>query len=212
MAKLNSRSHGDWDHLEKLFSRYLQNDLQATKELFSELLRVVQGYFYVRMNSRPDAEDLTQATLLKIHFARDRFDPKQSLKTWIFTIASRSLIDHWRGSAREPQSETPPSDADGGADEDSMKILEELPSLLLDPERKTELHQDINKALLLLKPMERSIVYLYGVEGLSMAEIGQVLGITEGAAKLRAFRAYQDLRATLGVLIATLIGLRILWK
>jgi RNA polymerase sigma-70 factor, ECF subfamily len=211
MAKTNSRSHGDWDHLEKLFSRYLQNDVQATKELFSELLRVVQGYFYVRMNSRPDAEDLTQATLLKIHFARDRFDPKQSLKTWIFTIASRSLIDHWRGSSREPKAETSFSDADG-ADEDSMAILEELPSLLLDPERKTELHQDLNKALLLLKPIERSIVYLYGVEGLSMAEVGQVLGITEGAAKLRAFRAYKDIRATLGVLAIIMIGLRFLWK
>src|ERR1700722_5143053 len=143
MAKISSRSRGDWGHLEKLFSGYLQNDLQATKELFSELLRIVQGYFYIRMNSRPDAEDLTQATLLKIHFARDRFDPKQSLKTWIFTIASRSLIDHWRGSSREPKSETGFSDSDS-ADEDSMAILEELPSLLLDPERKTELHQDLN--------------------------------------------------------------------
>jgi RNA polymerase sigma-70 factor (ECF subfamily) len=214
MAKSSSRSHGDWDHLQKLFSRYLENDVAATGEVFSELLRVIQGYFYLRMDSRPDAEDLTQATLLKIHFARDRFDSKQSLKTWIFTIASRSLIDHWRGAGREPKSDLAFNGDD--ADEESLSVLDEIPSLILDPETKTELHHDLNKALSKLKPIDRSIVYLYGVEGLSMAEIAQVHGITEGATKLRAFRAYQEIRGTLGVLAVLFMGLGAwlekLWK
>ena len=202
MAKSGARSLSEWDHLQSLFSRYLANDVLATGELFAQLLKVVQGYFYVRMDSRADAEDLTQATLLKIHFARDRFDPKQSLKTWIFTIASRSLIDHWRGAGREPKSDL----MEGDADDEAMSVLEQIPSLMLDPATKTELHHDLNKALLKLKPIDRSIVYLYGVEGLSMAEIAQLHGITEGAAKLRAFRAYQEIRGTLGVLAALLMG------
>lgn len=218
-AKSGSRSPHEWEHLRSLFMTYLKNDQSAAQELFSELLRAVRGYFYARMDSHADAEDLAQATLLKIHFARDRFDPHQSLKAWVFTIASRSLIDHWRGSTREPQIDAAPARGDGDGGEQSMDVLEDMPSLLLDPETKTELHQDLNKALLGLKPIDRSIVYLYGVEGLSMTEIAQVHGITEGAAKLRAFRAYKDIRATFGVLAAFVFGvgalienLEKLWK
>lgn len=75
----------------------------------------------------------------------------------------------------------------------SISLLREL----LTPEEKTRLHTDLNRALEGLKPLERSIVYLYGVEELSMAEIAKALGLTEGATKLRAHRAYQDLRKIL---------------
>lgn len=181
----------NWNELEELFSAYLHGDSSATRTLFSEFLRVLGAYFKMRINSDSEAEDLVQATLLKIHFARDRFDPKQSLKTWIFTIASRSLIDHWRGSATEIEIQEPSLDGEGDSE------LESAPSQLLDPAMKTELTQDLNRALKTLKPMDRSIVYLYGVEGLSMAEIAQALSISEGAAKIRAHRAYLELRKQL---------------
>jgi RNA polymerase sigma-70 factor (ECF subfamily) len=176
----------DWPKLELLFPRYLAGDSSSTETLFSGIKQALQGYFYLRIESRADAEDLLQASLLKIHFARDRFDPKQRLKTWVFTIASRTLIDHWRGSK---DSET--SDHVG---EDGGSLLDSLPSEILSPEEKTRLHTDLNQALKKLKPTERSIVYLYGVEGLSMAEIAKAFGLTEGATKLRAHRAYQEMR------------------
>ena len=42
---------------------------------------------------------------------------------------------------------------------------------------------------------QRVVVHLHRFEELSFAEIGRVLGISEGAAKLRAFRAYGQLRS-----------------
>ena len=75
----------------------------------------------------------------------------------------------------------------------------------LDPSLKVELHGDLNAALETLKPIDRSIVYLYGVEGLSMAEIAASIGITEAAAKLRAHRAYRELRKILVVVLAVLV-------
>jgi RNA polymerase sigma-70 factor, ECF subfamily len=185
---MNTQTRADWKALEVLFRRYLDGDENATRVLFSEIMRALQGYFRVRVGVHTDAEDLLQATLLKIHFARDRFDPKQSLKTWVFTIASRSLIDHWRGS-KESSFET--------ADEEGASPLDLIPSEVLTPEEKTRLHTDLNRALESLKPLERSIVYLYGVEEFSMAEIAKTLGLTEGATKLRAHRAYQELRKIL---------------
>jgi RNA polymerase sigma-70 factor (ECF subfamily) len=184
-----------WKKLQFLFSKYLQNDASATGELFHGLMEALRGYFHVRIQSDEEAEDLLQTTLLKIHFARDRFDHNQSLKTWIFTIASRSLIDHWRGY----------SSGHEGGNQDFDEIIDSIPSQLLDPAMKTELQRDLKKALEKLKPIDRSIVFLYVVEGFSMAEIGEALSITESAAKLRAHRAYKDLRSTLGSSLVAMI-------
>jgi RNA polymerase sigma-70 factor, ECF subfamily len=197
MSKDIKKMETDWEERLALFIRYLAGDAATTRTLFISLSTVLEGYFHARMGGSSDAEDLLQATLLKIHFARDRFDVQQSLKTWVFTIASRTLIDHWRGN-QSSQNEPLFEETEG----DSVGQL--LFSDLLNPEQKTQLHGDLNKALATLKPIDRSIVYLYGVEGLSMAEIAEVHSLSEGAVKLRAHRAYQNLRKILGALLLIL--------
>ena len=56
-------------------------------------------------------------------------------------------------------------------------------------------------ALESLTEPQRVVVHLHRFEGLGFAEIGRILGISEGAAKLRAFRAYEALRKRLGDLV-----------
>jgi RNA polymerase sigma-70 factor (ECF subfamily) len=48
-----------------------------------------------------------------------------------------------------------------------------------------------------LPALQRDAFTLIRFEGLSVAEAAQVLGTTEGAVKVRAFRAYEALRAAL---------------
>jgi RNA polymerase sigma-70 factor (ECF subfamily) len=178
----------DWEALQKLFPLYRLGDLNATETLFRGIQKALAGYYYARLSKRDEAEDLAQAALLKIHFSRDRYDLKQSLKTWVFTIASRTLIDHWRGFAVESKYQ----------DANPEEAIDLTESLLLDPERKTEFNHDLNEALKTLKPIDRSIVYLFGVEGFSMSEIAKIHGLTEAAIKVRAHRANHALRAALG--------------
>jgi RNA polymerase sigma-70 factor (ECF subfamily) len=196
VSELRNKRDAIWVDLETEFALYLQGDSQAVGPLFQQLKKSLFAYFKVRLNELADVEDLTQATLLKIHFSRDRYDPKRSLKTWVFTIASRTLIDHYRGnSSEEKHLGTRSNDfEDGELGEDE---LERIASGLIGPDYQTELSHDLNLALMTLKPIDRSVVYLYGVEGLSLAEIGQALHTTEAAAKVRAHRAYQSLRKLL---------------
>ena len=56
-------------------------------------------------------------------------------------------------------------------------------------------------ALEALPEAQRTVVHLHRFEELSFAAIGGVLGISEGAAKLRAFRAYELLRRALSDLV-----------
>ena len=58
----------------------------------------------------------------------------------------------------------------------------------------------VRRALDALPPNQRAVLQLHRFEQLSFTEIGAALGISAGAAKLRAFRAYQTLRLTLSAL------------
>ena len=193
------RPVNDWEKLKSLFGDYQKGDQQATRILFESLQKSLKPFFRMRLNSVADSEDLLQVTLLKIHFARERYDHSQSLKTWVFTIASRSLIDHWRGKDSQAEALNPESS------------YEDIASDTIETALKFELTTDINEALKTLKPTERSIVYLYGVEGFTMAEVAEVLAISEGATKLRAHRAYKDLRKVLTTLTIIWFSIRNLW-
>lgn len=174
----------DWDELRKRFIAYREGDAAAAREVFGTLRgQALRPFFRARLVSPEEAEDLTQATLLKLHFARDRFAAGLALKTWVFTIARRSLIDHWRGARPETV--------------DLDEVAETTADSTLGPEARAELRDGLDRALGPLKPDDRSIVYLYAVEGFTMAEIAETMGLTEAAVKVRAHRAYVRARKEL---------------
>ena len=55
----------------------------------------------------------------------------------------------------------------------------------------------VQAAIERLPESQRAVLYLHRYEEMTFAEIAQVLGTTEGAVKLRAFRAYEKLRVEL---------------
>ena len=60
-----------------------------------------------------------------------------------------------------------------------------------------ELAARVRRAVERLPETQRVVVHLNRFEEMTFFEIAQVLGITEGAVKLRAFRAYETLRRLL---------------
>ena len=200
---MGSGAERKWQRLSLIYSNYLDGDPASTRELFEGLTESLIGFFFVRTRSESESEDLAQATLLKVHFARDRFNDELSLKTWVFTIAGRVLIDHWRARREE---EVPlhegESDAGPGAGEAEAGALGLAAA---DLSFRSEFGRDLNKALNILKPDDRMIVYLYAVEGFSMAEIAGSMGLTEAAVKGRAHRSYEKMRQVLAVLCLFLL-------
>ena len=178
----------DWSLLEREFAAYVRGDSRAARAFFDAMPRVLEPFFFVRTRSEKDTEDLVQATLLKLHFSRGKYDPTRALKTFVFTVARNTLIDHWRGGDEAKGVQREALD-----DEEASRV----PSPELDPAMRAELARDLGRAMETLKPNDRLIVYLYGAEGFSMAEIAETLGLTEAAVKLRAHRSYVQLRKRL---------------
>lgn len=89
---------------EALATQAGQGSVSAFEQLVLRYERRLFGFFLVRVQNRQTAEDLTQETFLRIFRHIRRFQPEHTFKTWIFTIAYRLTISHYRkGSAAGPE-------------------------------------------------------------------------------------------------------------
>jgi len=139
-------------------------------ESFYETHRDEIHGFLVRRLGRDHAEDAFQETFLRALRAYPRLEHGAHLRAWVFTIASRIVVDHAR--RRRPQGELPELAA-----EDGLPAFEDLAPLTDD-----------------LPPKERAAVVLrYGYD-LGYDEIGAAIGASEQAARQAASAGVRRLR------------------
>jgi RNA polymerase sigma-70 factor (ECF subfamily) len=177
---------------EALMQAYVEGDVDAFERLFQSLAPSLRAFFTRSTGNASAADDLVQTTLLKMHAARRRWRRGERLRPWVFTIAARVRVDWLRSQGR--------LGADA-LDEEALPATDaavDPSSALGDRERSARVQAAIDA----LTEPQRVVVHLHRFEELSFAEIGEILHISEGAAKLRAFRAYAELRKRLGDLVA----------
>jgi RNA polymerase sigma factor (sigma-70 family) len=173
---------------EELMAAYADGDRRSFAALFQRWAPRVHGFFLRALGDPAAADDLLQVTFLNVHRARRTFRPLLSLRAWLFSIAAHALQDELRRRKRLPL-----------AAEDEQKavadavVAEDQPVSFESRQRA----QTVRAALERLPESQRAVLYLHRFEQMGFAEIARVLGTTEGAVKLRAFRAYERLRREL---------------
>lgn len=140
------------------------------------LLRFCAGYV------GPDlAEDAVQEVMLKI--LRARAAP-EGLRAWIYTIARNHCLNLLRGARRRPDRGHLPSD---------LEVARTVTGQLTRMVRQERLDALARMVASLPEDLREILRLRYG-EGLSRAEIGRVLDLTEREVKTRLFRASRRLR------------------
>ena len=153
----------------------------AFPDLFRKHQRMVYQFLLVRTACPADAEELTQETFLRAWRHRNTFDPRFRWSTWVLTIARRLAVNRLRG--RRP--ECPEEDL-----EQLVGPASEPAQLLVDQEQKDNLWA---LAARVLKPEQRSALWLRYSEDLSIEEIAPILGKRPGAIRVLLHRARQTL-------------------
>ncbi len=174
---------------EALMAAYARGDRGSFEQLFARWAPRLHAFFERSFQCRADADDLLQATFLRIHRARAAFRPEQPFRSWAFAIAARLRQDELRRRRRMPT-----------ADEEALAQAEEAAEQL----QTVSLHERtrlVRAALDALPESQRIVLHLHRYEQMTFEEIGAVLGTTGGAVKLRAFRAYERLRERLAPLL-----------
>jgi RNA polymerase sigma-70 factor (ECF subfamily) len=175
--------------LDHCMSRYAEGDDAVFNQLFSALSPRLHT-FLRRLCGSPDlAHDLLQETFLRIHRARGSFVPGSAAVPWAYAIARNCFISQARSlKYRAARQSVDISDHDvaGGLDASAEETTAARQSA-----------QIVERTLARMSPINREAFLLLRFEGQSVAAAAQILGTSEGAVKLRAFRAYEALRAAL---------------
>lgn len=174
-------ANGQEEPDETLMERYAAGDSAAFEELFRRYEPRAYVFFFKRTGSPQRAEDLYQELFLRIHRARDRYDPARPFTPWFFQIANRLLVDDHRRAFRSR--EVPIEDRDPRAERPGCD------EQLADQEQ-------VDQLLDTLSPEERYVVLSAKVEGIGYPELALHLGKSVDAVKKMASRAIQRLRAT----------------
>jgi RNA polymerase sigma-70 factor (ECF subfamily) len=172
------------DELCQLMVAYQNGQMSAFEILYARLASDLRGYLTALTWKRDKAEDLLQETFLQLHRARHTYIPRRPVKPWVFAIARHCYLMDLRAFARKRSRET--STEDGTID------------IPVPPEMNEYAEMDaVRRALRNIPADRREAVLLHYVWGFSYSDIGKMLGIGAGAAKLRAFRGIESARAFL---------------
>jgi RNA polymerase sigma-70 factor (ECF subfamily) len=179
--------------LNAAMDRYACGDARAFGALHEALQPRLLGYLTRMCGQSATAADLAQETFLRMHRARATFAAGGAVLPWVYAIARNAYLDHAR-AARLRETERLPSDPGpelvdrGGGDAESAAIAAQAAHV-------------VERVLAEIPTSQRDAFILIRYEGLSVQDAAAVLGATPTAVKLRAFRAYEALRAALGDLV-----------
>ncbi|MDO9356030.1 MAG: sigma-70 family RNA polymerase sigma factor [Solirubrobacteraceae bacterium] len=139
-------------------------------------------YAYVRslVGDAATADDVTAQAFERAYRKRRSFDARRGTpRQWLFTIARNASLDELR---RRKRAATPLADA-------GVKVAAPAASTEADDRADA-----VRAAIASLPPRERDLIALKFYAGLSNAEIGATLGISETNAGTRVHRALSSLR------------------
>ena len=180
----SSASQGlKFHELEQFMVAYQAGSTPAFEALYAALRGRLFNYLLSLCLNRARAEDLLQECFLRIHRSRRTYHPGRPVLPWAFGIARHVFLMDRRARLRRQKHENP---------------SQELPEVPIPPEveQLAEWHF-IRTALVELPGDTREALLLHHVWGFSFREIGAVLGIRAGTAKVRAHRGMQRLRRAL---------------
>jgi RNA polymerase sigma-70 factor, ECF subfamily len=143
-----------------------------------------------------DAEDVLQNTFLKAFQHIQEFEGRSKLSTWLYRIASNEALMMLR--KRRP--ETTFSDAVQEQEDDQLSDPVQFTDWCCLPEDEfldAESRAALDRAVQRLPETLRIVFVLRDIEGLSIQETSQALGLSETAVKTRLLRARLRLREDL---------------
>ncbi len=166
-----------------LIARWKAGDERAATQLVARHANSL-ARFASTLGERDDIEELVQDTFVRAFGSIDSFRGDSSLRTWLFTIERRLVVDRRRAARRRK--------GDVQVQEDDLATeFTALDGVVAD-----ETEKRLVSAMSRLSPMQKEVFTLRVSEGMSYRDIAALVGSTEGAARVHyhnALRAVKEL-------------------
>jgi len=168
---------------EALMRAVQGGDSRAFEGIYDRYHRLLFSFFVRLTGERPGSEDLVQDVFVRVLRYRASYDPGRPFRAWIYQLARNAASDRRQSRAAHHGADALPDDVrDPGPTPLARVVGDERRAL-------------VERGLGALPDEAREAIVLSRVEGLSHREVGRILGCTEAAARVRVFRAVQQLRS-----------------
>jgi RNA polymerase sigma-70 factor, ECF subfamily len=173
------------DPLAESMARAQRGERGAFDDLVRSLHGPVYGYAQRALGDPERAQEVAQETFVRAFRYRDSYRPQRgSVRAWLFAIAANRVRDAL--SARR----------DGALPLDEAGDVPDQAAL--EAASREGLREEISLALESLPAEQREVIALRYLADLSYEEVAEVLGVSPGAARMRALRAREALAQILG--------------
>jgi RNA polymerase sigma-70 factor (ECF subfamily) len=157
----------------------------AFETLYRDLSPAVTGY--LRLHGAAEPDDLASETFLGVFRGLPGFSgDEEALRSWVFTIAHRRLVDDWRRRSRRPQLTDDAGDLEllpgGNAEDDALTRVGT---------------EDVHRMCAGLSDDQRSVLLLRVLADLTVEQIASVMGRSVGSVKALQRRGLRALRERL---------------
>jgi RNA polymerase sigma-70 factor (ECF subfamily) len=164
-----------------LIARWKAGDQRAAS-LLVERHAASLARFASSVGAKGDVEEVVQDTFVRAFASIDSFRGESSLRTWLFTIARRLLLDRRRSDRRRGE-QVEVHEGDVATEYDA-----------LDSVVAEETQHRLRAAMERLSPTQREVFSLRVGEGMSYKEIADSVGTTEGAARVHYHNAMRAIK------------------
>lgn len=164
-----------------LIEKAKKGDNEAFGHIYKKYFQKVYRYCRINLKNEELAKDICQESFVKAYKKLKSFstDGQWSFQSFVFTIARNLIIDNSRLKKSEKI--------------ENYEDLESTENLYENFER-SENNRKIRNVLSKLDEVDRQIIVLRYFEELSSQEVAKILGIKDGALRVRTFRATQKMK------------------
>ncbi len=174
--------HSQDDH--ELMLKVKSGDLEKLGLLYERHWKQLFGFYYHMCGNRHLSEDLVQNVFIKVLKYRHNYKAEGSFEAWIFKLSRNLYYDHYNKILKRAPTElllTTEHELKG-----SGNIEEEF--------QNRDNAEMLRLAMQKISPEKREVLVLNIYKGMKFPEIAKILGCSQGAARVRAHRALNDLR------------------
>jgi RNA polymerase sigma-70 factor (ECF subfamily) len=164
-----------------LIERWKGGDQRAAAEIVQRHAQAL-ARFAASSGERDGLDELVQDTFVRAFDALETFRGESSLRTWLFTILRRLMLDRKRAEKRRRNQ----VELDEGH---AVQSYDALDALVAD-----ETAGRVRKAIELLSPLQKEVFVLRVTEGMAYGEIAKLVGSTEGACRVHYHNAMRSVK------------------
>jgi RNA polymerase sigma-70 factor (ECF subfamily) len=176
----------------ELVLRAQQGDPEGFDQLLLRYQKRVYSVIYNMVLNHDDTNDLLMEAFEKAYRSIGNFKADSGFYTWIYRIAVNTALNFLKRHRRYQHVSI------DNEDEDLQNRSEFLETKDLEHRehaaQMVELQNKLNESLMKLSDEHRAVVTLFDVQGLSHAEIAQIMKCSEGTVRSRLFYAHKSLQ------------------